>query len=103
MKSQADCWQALLDGKTLVKRNADNEVTLRNGTAIDQFGGEWSLSSPEVWEVKEPKAKMYCRLKKEHDEGVYDSPFLLVGGSRYSEYLRLGYIPYSHKTFEEIK
>ena len=53
MKTQADCWQATLEGKTLIKRNADNEVTLRNGFAIDQFGDEWNFSSPEVWEIKE--------------------------------------------------
>jgi len=50
-----------------------------------------------------PLPLMYCRFKKEYEDGIYDSSLCLVGGKTYSKYADLGYTPYGYTTFEEIE
>ena len=52
MKSQAECWEAILEGKTLV--NVEGfDVKLVNGMALNMDGTSFSFSVPAKWRVKE--------------------------------------------------
>ena len=96
MKSQADCWRAILDGETLVNIN-DREVELRDGKAMTKEGDIAHFTFPNIWSIK-LKHKMYYKWKKETKTDVYMSEWTTRDLS-HSNYIRVE----NPKTFEEIE
>ena len=52
MKTQADRWQALIDGETLVSESGETVVTLMDGRAVDKYGAKWNLDTDDWWSIK---------------------------------------------------
>lgn len=81
MKSQAECYQALLDGKTLIW--GSREVRLINGNQSDNsdYLADWSFSDPSDWSIKKESKKvtLYKFLMKHKDnETITESNWLSV-------------------------
>lgn len=66
MKSQADCYRALLDGKTLQFYTEDGiEVSLdRDGYISDENGDQCKedFSCPADWKIKKEPKKLYAYI-----------------------------------------
>lgn len=63
MKTQAECWQALLDGKTLMGADKHSKLTMKNGWLVNvesETRSGFSLSCPEDWSIK-PETKMITK------------------------------------------
>jgi len=58
MKTQQECWQALIDGETLVHYASGNEYRIVDGM-IDGPYGPIAFGRPEQWSVK-PKKLPFC-------------------------------------------
>ena len=103
MKTQEECWKALLDGKTLVNIN-NREVKLRDGQARTEEGDTAQFTFPKIWSIKE-EPKMYCRFKRIDESGPIELAFshYVVGSPLYETYKGKGWIECEHITFEEIK
>jgi hypothetical protein len=70
---------------------------------------EWKLSGGNcpLWFMNteyriKPEPAMYCKMKKEHEDGVYTTAYLKVGGKMYTTYKELKYVELERKTYEEI-
>ena len=110
MKTQADCWRAILDGKTLVSERgtlvklAEDGTSRRNGDINKEM---YFFDSPEMWEVYE-KPTLYCSFKKVRKEPTYYAVDLMrnyyeVNSKIYDDYVKQGWTPCTPKTFEEIE
>jgi hypothetical protein len=66
LKTQADCWRAILDGETLVNHNGF-EVILVSGEARGENGYFYNFTIPRNWHIKE---ETYYRWKKEDNGEV---------------------------------
>ena len=100
MKTQADCWEAILEGKTLIN-NRKEEAWLKDGRAKDKNDNNWYFRQPEIWSIKEEPV-MYCRFKKESNGVVSITTPYEVGSKQYKRTLKDGWTECAHKTFEEI-
>lgn len=63
MKSHAEIYRALLDGKTLVNKETGGEAFLDNyGCLADQDGDELivTFQEPSCWKIKEEPKKLYA-------------------------------------------
>ena len=89
MKNQAECWKAILEGKTLVNERRTEEVILKDGQAQGQNGIIWDFYIPESWSIKK-EIKMYCRFKSVHGDSLRFTSYVEVGSPTYVEYKNLG-------------
>jgi len=98
MKTHAEIYQALIDGKTFVNERG-YEAKLIDG----KLDSNWAFPFPEVWSIKE-ETKMYCRFKKLTYSGVVSfTTYTEVGNTVYHSYLNSDWIECEHITFEERK
>ena len=57
--TQADCWKAILDGKTLKRRKSEIKVKLNeDGFVRDEEGVKFGLTIPDDWEVYDDTFEM---------------------------------------------
>ena len=101
--TQADCWRAILDGKTLVNEKGNKAKLSKDGKARNiQNRIDYNFVCPEYWEILE-EAVMYCKFKVQIGDRVEISDFYYtVDEDDYKEFINNGWTPCTTKTFEEI-
>lgn len=71
MKTQAECWKALLDGKTLTHKGYLRDCKLDSiGNLVNDRGNKiaFSFDAPENWSIK-PETKTIT--KKEFEKAIH--------------------------------
>jgi hypothetical protein len=88
---------------------ADLKKAYAEGAIIEcsKDGKKWDKAAPPIWDIGfkyriKPKPTMYCKMKRKHEDGVYTTAYLKVGGKKYIKYKELDYTEMEHKTYEEI-
>jgi len=81
-KSQAECWQALLDGRVLINTSSNDEYKMVGGQLVSKTGwGIWrasicDFSSYQYWKLKKQTVKKNRTAwvnVYENEVGIFDS------------------------------
>jgi hypothetical protein len=103
MKTQKECWEALVNGETLIDKEGHITYFKENGRRY----GSYEFINPEDWSIKDEFAdKMYCRFKRPSTDRNVIEPTLnyyKVGSKTYMNLINHGWTEMEHKTFEEIQ